>query len=289
MPKNKDAAANKKSKKRAEKEDEDGLDAEVGDAPMADAEAEERATQRKQKKQKKKAEPEEEEEPPHEEDGDEEDDDGNAEEKAKKKLRRQREHKKVSGYRAKAAECGFRKGIGVIASSGVDMFASALTPADAKRLMRFVPEVLNKSTYDKNECAARMKLSQESVPPSAARETQARCEAVLRKIMNEAVMRSVEKGVMRIDAATVQSVLRQYQYNMTFSSVLPPLGLIRHAQGAGILSANAKDEAGMEQETKDNKELSAAAKQIDKAEEARKEAFAKRKKELANERAKAAA
>jgi hypothetical protein len=121
-----------------------------------------------------------------------------------------------------------------------------------------------------------MKLSQESVPPSAARETQARCEAVLRKIMNEAVMRSVEKGVMRIDAATVQSVLRQYQYNMTFSSVLPPLGLIRHAQGAGILSANAKDEAGMEQETKDNKELSAAA-------------FAKRKKELANERAKAAA
>jgi hypothetical protein len=279
----------KKATKKRAAEDEEHEEAGVGDMPAEDEEAAEQAAARKQKKKKTKAAPAEEAEPEDEGEGDEAEDDGTAEERAKKKLRRQREHKKVSGYRAKAAECGFRKGIGVIASSGVDMFASALTPADAKRLMRFVPEVLNKSTYDKNECAARMKLSQESVPPSAARETQARCEAVLRKIMNEAVMRSVEKGVMRIDAATVQSVLRQYQYNMTFSSVLPPLGLIRHAQGAGILSANAKDEAGMEQETKDNKELSAAAKQIDKAEEARKEAFAKRKKELANERAKAAA
>lgn len=284
MPKG--TAATKKSKKRTEPEDEED---EVGDAPIEDTEAEERAAQRKQKKQKKKrSEPEEEEEQdeaPYEE-GDEEDD-GTAEEKAKKKLRRQREHKKVSGYRAKAAECGFRKGVGVIAAAGTDMFASALTPADAKRLMRFVPEVLNKSSYDKNECAARMKLSTESVPASAARETQARCESVLRKIMNEAVLRSVEKGVKRVDAATVQSVLRPYQYNMSFSSVLPPKGLIRHAQGEGVLSANAQDEAGMDQENKDNKELAGAAKQLDKAEEARKAAFRKRKEELAVERAKA--
>ena len=282
----------KKSKKRAEPEDEEDV---VGDAPVADAEAAERATQRKQKKQKKKApapEPEEEEEAPHEEEepaSEGEDDDGTAEERAKKKLRRQREHKKVSGYRSKAMECGFKKGNGVIASSGIDMFASALTPADAKRLMRFVPEVLNKSSYDKNECAMRMQLSTEKVPPSAARETQARCDAVLRKFMNEAVLRSVEKGVMRVDAATMQSVLRPYQYNMTLSSVLPPKGLIRHAQGEGVLSANAQDAEGMEQENKDNKELAGAAKKIDAAEVARKEAFAKRKKELAAERAKAAA
>lgn len=278
----------KKSKKRAEPEDEDDV---VGDAPVADAEAAERATQRKQKKQKKKAaapEPEEEEEAPHnEEEGD--DDDGTAEERAKKKLRRQRAHRKVSGYRTKAMECGFKKGSGVIASSGIDIFASALTAADAKRLMRFVPEVLNKSSYDKNECATRMQLSTEKVPPSAARETQARCDAVLRKFMNEAVLRSVEKGVMRVDAATMQSVLRPYQYNMTLSSVLPPKGLIRHAQCEGVLSANAQDAEGMEQENKDNRELAGAAKKIDAAEVARKEAFAKRKKELAVERANAAA
>ena len=165
MPKS--AGISKKSK-RAEPEDEEET---MGDAPVEDEEAEERAAQRKQKKQKKKAAPpvEEDDEPPNEEDDEEEEDDGTEEEKEKKRLRRKREYKKVSGYRAKAAECGFKKANGVIAAAGPDMFASALTPADAKRLMRFVPEVLNKSSYDKNECAARMKLSQESVPGSAAR------------------------------------------------------------------------------------------------------------------------
>ena len=76
---------------------------------------------------------------------------------------------------------------------------------------------------------------------------------------------------------------------MSFSSVLPPKGLIRHAQGEGVLNANAQDEANLEQETKDNKELQNAAKALDKAELARKEAFAKRKAELKAERAKAAA
>ena len=221
MPKG--AAPSKKSKKRAETEDEEDA---VGDAPNADAEAEQRAAQRKEKKQKKKAatpEPEEEEEAPHEEEAvmSEAEDDGTAEERAKKKLRRQRAHKKVSGYRAKAIECGFKKGNGVIASSGIDMFASALTPADAKRLMRFVPEVLNKSSYDKNECAMRMQLSTEKVPPSAHARRRL-VATVLRKFMNEAVLRSVEKGVMRVDAATMQSVLRPYQYNMTLSPSCRP-------------------------------------------------------------------
>ena len=164
---------------------------------------------------------------------------------------------------------------------GLDSFASALTPADAKRLMRFGPEVLNKSTYDKAECAARMKLSTEPVPASAARETQARCEAVFRKIMNEAVLRTVEKGVARVDAATMQSVLRPYQYGMSFSAVLPPKGLVRHAQGEGVLTASQNDEAGLEQEKADNRELAAAAKKIDKDEEARKAAFRKKQEERA--------
>jgi hypothetical protein len=270
----------KKATKKRAAEDEEHEEAGVGDMPAEDEEAAEQAAARKQKKKKTKAAPAEEAEPEDEGEGDEAEDDGTAEERAKKKLRRQREHKKVSGYRSKAIECGFRKGAGVIAAQGLDSFASALTPADAKRLMRFVPEVLNKSSYDKTECAARMKLSTESVPGSAARETQARCEAVLRKIMNEAVLRTVEKGVMRVDAATMQSVLRPYQYNMTFTSVLPPKGLVRHAQGEGVLSANATDEASMEQEKTENKELSAAAKKIDTDELKRKEAFKKRREEL---------
>jgi hypothetical protein len=270
------------SKKKRDEEEEEQ---ELGDVPVEDAEAAERAAARKQKKARKRAEPkEEEEEEEPEEEEEEEDDAATAEERAKKKLRRQREHKKVRGYRSVAAECGFGKR-GVMPASGIDMHASALTSADAKRLMRFVPEVLNKSSYDKAECAARLKLSAESVPASAARETQARCEAVLRHVMNQSVLRAVERGAMRVDAATVQSVLRPYQYNMSFSAVLPPRGLIRHAQAQGVLSASAQDEANLEAEARDNKELAAAAKHLDKAEEQRKAAFRERRAQLQAERA----
>lgn len=271
--------------------------AEPDEAVVADPEAAAQAAARrdKKKKSKKRTADESEAAPVNEGDeGDEEEgtdaEETNAtdEEREKKTLRRRRERKRVAGYRSKATECGFRSN-GVIAASGIDCFASALTQADAKRLMRFVPEVLNQSTYDKTECAARMKLSQESVPASAARETQARCEAVMRKLMNDAVLRTVEKGVARVDASIMQSVLRPYQYGMPFSSVLPPKGLLRHAQHHGVLSASAADEAAADQEKAENKELSAAAKALEKKELARKEAWRKRQGELVAARAGAVA
>ncbi len=267
-------AGSKKNKQKAARKDVEEEDVGTGDLPVQDEEAESRAASRKQKKQKKKP-VEEDVEDDDEASQHDEDDNGTAEYNAKKKLRGQREHKKIAGYRSKAAECGFVPKAGVIGAMGTDIFMSALTPADAKRLMRFVPEVLNKSSYDKTECAARMKLSQESVPSSAARETQARCEAVMRKLMNEAVLRTVEKGTgtARVDAATMQSVLRPYQYGMQFSSVLPPKGLVRHAQASGALSTTTADEELLDQEKADNRELAAAAKKMDQAEVARKAAF----------------
>lgn len=279
MAKGKSAAPSKKSKKRAEVDEEEEV---AGDLPEQDEEAEAAASQRKQKKQKKKAsEPD-----PEEEQADEPEE--VAGEDDKNKLRRQREHKRISGYRTKAKECGYVKQNGILAATGIDIFATGITPADAKRLMRFVPEVLNKSSYDKTECAERMKLSQESVPNSAARETQARTEAVMRHCMNQLILRTVEAGKMRADAATMTAVLRPYQYNMMFTSTAPAKGLIRHAQSEGILASTTKDEEGMEQEKADNKELGAAAKALEKEELARKEAFRKRKAELAEQRAVAA-
>ena len=296
MPRPKDAATtrsesgkkkpSKAKGKRKEPEEEDDKEV-AGDMPDRDEEAEAAGERRKQKKQKKKVVEEEEEQDDAPED--EEEEDGlSKEEKEKRKLKRQRLHKKLAGYRSKAAECGYNKKGGVVAAMGMDSFASCITPMEAKRLMRFVPEVFNKSSYDVSECKERMKLSQESVPASAARETQARCEAVLRHVMNQSVLRAVEKGAQRVDAATVLSVLRPYQYNMTFSGAVPPKGLIRHAQSEGKLNANAADEAAVEQEGKDNKEMAAAAKQIDKADEARKIAFKNRKDELKAARAQAA-
>lgn len=205
-------------------------------------------------------------------------------EAAKARMRRRREHKRVSGYRSKAQECGFLSGAGVAGAGGADALMSALSVADAKRLMRFSPEVLNKSSYDKAECAARMRLSQEAVPAPAARETQARCEAVMRKMMNEAVLRTAEKGAMRVDAATMMAVLRPFHYLLEFSSFLPAKGLVRHAQSAGVLTATTADEEVAEQEKIDNRELSSAAKKMDKDALDRKEAFKKRKMQLQNER-----
>jgi hypothetical protein len=276
-PADKKKSTDKKEKKKRDAPEEEEA---AGDAPVVEQADRERAEARKAKKQKKAAQPPPEQEPEEEvDDAEEGAEDGEAfdEDAAKSRLTRRRQAKRASGYRAKATECGFRKASGVVAASGVDAYACALSLAEAKRLMRFFPEVLNKSSYDKSECAMRMKLSQESVPPSAARVTQARCEAALRKIVNEATLRGAERGVTKIDAATIQSVLRPYQFGMTFSSVVPPKGLIRHAQKEGVLTANLADEESAEKESAENKELVAAAKKISDDEAARKKAFAERK------------
>lgn len=272
----------KKKEKRPVEEDEEEVG--TGDLPQKDVGAEERAESRKKKKKQKVVE---EDEPPVEEQSEEEEapDEGEDEEAAKKRLSRLRKSKKLKGYRLKAQECGFLKSSTIANAGGEDMFASVITPADAKRLMRFVPEVLNKSSYDKAECAARMALSTESVPDAAARVTMANCEAVLRDRAKAAVMLALEKGVSTINADTMQSVLRPYQYNMSFSSVLPPKGLIRYAQSNSVLGASAADEENLEQEKEDNRELSAAQRKIDAAEVARKEAFRKRREELKKARA----
>ena len=215
-----------------------------------------------------------------------EDEDMNSKAEVAKKLRTSREHKRLSGYRSVAKECGFLSNSGSMTYTGIDSFASCISSTDAKRLMRFVPEVLNKSSYDKHECAERMKLSQESVPGSAARETQARCEAVFRHVLNEAVMRTVEANKIRVDAATMHSVLRKYANGMTFTSITPPKGLIRHAQAEGKLGAFDEDAQEMSAEKEENKHLENAAAVLAEKEEARIAAFRERKKQLIKEREK---
>lgn len=279
----------KKKEKRPVEDDEE--EAGTGDLPQKDIGAEERAEARKKKKKQKVVvdeEPPVEEQSGEEEEAPVEENPEDAERRLKSQLKRSRKKKKLTGYRLKAQECGFVKNSGIAGAGGEDMFASAITSADAKRLMRFVPEVLKWSSYDKAECAARMALSTESVPDSAARVTQAHCEAVLRDRAKAAVMLTLEKGVSTVDAATMQSVLRPYQYNMTFSSVLPAKGLIRHAQTNAVLGASAADLENADQEKEDNAELASAARKIEKAEAARKEAFHKHREDLKKAREAAA-
>lgn len=172
------------------------------------------------------------------------------------RLTKLRQNKRARGYRAKAKEAG-----------GGDVLQSALTLADAKRLMQFSPEVLTQSSYGKDEALMRMALGKESVPASAARETQARCEAMLRLVMNEAVQRAAENGTQGVDAKAMHSVLRKYAPAMLFTAVLPPKGLVRHAQNEGTLKRTDfdTDEKRHDEEKAENKELHSEARANEKA------------------------
>eukprot|EP00966_Prymnesium_polylepis_P115904 2679200-Prymnesium_polylepis.1 len=63
----------------------------------------------------------------------------------------------------------------------------------------------------------------------------------MRAVVNQAVLRTVESGKKQVSASTVAAVLRPYAERMDFTSVVPPMGLIRHAQREGILSKSSED------------------------------------------------
>ena len=97
--------------------------------------------------------------------------------------------------------------------------------------------------------------------------------------MNQAVLRAAETGKKTISASMMMSVLRPYSDKMLFTAVVPPIGLIRHAQEEGILNATEKDGAMKAEEKKENTKTKQIAETYEKAEADR----------LAARRAKAAA
>jgi hypothetical protein len=268
----------KKSSSKRPLEHEDEL-------PEDDPDAEAAGARRKEKKAQKKSKPVEP-EPEDNEETDGEEEGGDAEEgaagsarKLALRMRKKRHARKASGYKSKAEEAGWRKEL----VSGKDCFASCISAADAKRMMRFAPQNVNKGSFDTAEGNLRMQLSQESVPDSAARVTQARTEAVFRHIMNAAVLRTVERKVATVDASTMVSVLRPYVAALEFTGTLPK-GVIRYAQSLSLLGVNAEDEQLVEAEKAENKELSSTVRKMDSAEKARKAAFSARKLELQKRR-----
>ena len=69
-----------------------------------------------------------------------------------------------------------------------------------------------------------------------------------------------------------------------FSSVLPPKGLIRHAQAGDVLGKSARDEEDMQTELSENKELESMAKKMDKEEEERKALFRQMREQMKKKR-----
>ena len=200
-----------------------------------------------------------------------------------------RKKAKLTGYRKMAKMAGYlgADDKDAAAVAGLDGTACLISIADAKRLMKFVPVTPGASSFDSDEYKERHKLFKNGVPDSTARETQTRCDAVFRAVMNQATLRIAEQGKKTISASTMLSVLRGYHSNMLFTSVLPPIGLVRHAQKEGILDTLEEDKASTSTEKKEVKENKKIADEWEKSEQerlaARRELLATRKAER-NER-----
>ena len=226
------------------------------------------------KKAKKVPEPEPEPEPEEEEEEDEESIAHDAKKVADSKKRRNKKAKLV-GYRSLARQVGYSDRVkgNSLTASGIDGMHSLISIADAKRLMRFVPSTPGSTSFGVDEVVKRQNLFEMGVPKSAARETQARCDAVLRSVMNQVVLRAAETNKKTISASDMMSVLRPYSQNMMFTSVSPCIGQVRHAQDMGILSATEKDKNAKVEEKKDNLKAKKSWDEYQKSEEMRKAAL----------------
>lgn len=173
--------------------------------------------------------------------------------KRKAALSKKRKKTKLVGYRTLSKAAGY---IDIPAKEGfvpnsVDCLSSLLSVSDAKRLMRFVPATPGAPGFNAEEFGNRLDLFKQSVPASAARETQARSDLVMRSAMNQAVNRAVETDKKTISASMMASVLRPYAANMEFTCVTPPLGLVRYGQNIGILNAPQGDVSKTGEEKKE--------------------------------------
>jgi hypothetical protein len=160
-----------------------------------------------------------------------------AEKRRRAALTRRRKKAKLVGYRALARQAGYvdRLPGDATSAAGPDGLYSLLSLAEAARLTKFIPASPESVSFGLDEFQKRHDLFKEGVPASVARETQARCDAVLRSVMNSAVLRAVETGRKGVNASTMCSVLREYADRMLFTAVAPPLGLVRHAQDEGAI------------------------------------------------------
>ncbi len=271
-------------------------DSDSDDPPLVKPEKKEKKDKRKKREpspepsehtasesEEKNEESEPESDPPTEDDASDADED--PEKRRKRILKLKRLNKKVSGYRRKAKEAGYARGATAVEASGLDAFMSCISNSDARRLMKYFPENIGNSSYDKDEFNDRIGLSIESIPPSAAREAQARIEAVFRGIINEAALRATEGGKMRIDAGIIQSILRKYTPYLKYTAVTPPIGLVRYAQEMSILGSSELDAT----KTSDDKHIAKKMKEIQATIEERKARFREKQQESLAKKAQAAA
>lgn len=162
-----------------------------------------------------------------------------------------RKKAKLVGYRNLARAAGYldKYADDVNGSAGRDGTGCVVSIADAKRCHMFVPATPGATSYgNHDEFSKRHALFAKGMSDSAARESQVRIDSVMRGIVREALLRTVEAGKKTISASVMQSVLRPASENMLFTAGVPPLGLVRYGQTKGLLSTSAADAAKKQEE-----------------------------------------
>jgi hypothetical protein len=158
------------------------------------------------------------------------------EREANRKARRKLMAKK-RGYRRQAVKAGyaFKRAAGFGGSR--DVAANIISIPETIRACKWAPEMPGKPAFGTlAEFKERSSLRKEALPPGPAAVYRAALEVVLRRVVDEATMRSVEMGKPRVTTATLHSVLRPFRSVLRFSFA-DPQGLLRHAQNVVIRSS----------------------------------------------------
>lgn len=143
-------------------------------------------------------------------------------------------HRSVA-YRKIAKQAGYLggSGISVDGAGGRDALICLLSPHDAKRLIFYNP-----NTGSDQEKARREEVLSVLAPPKALRHAQVRLDAMLRNIMNEAVLRTVESGNLRVSAHAIHAAIRPYMGRGLFSQgQLPPKVVVKTMLKNGEIAA----------------------------------------------------
>lgn len=141
---------------------------------------------------------------------------------------------KKRGYRRQASRAGY----GYKAASGMsasrDVIANIVSVPETIRACKWKPEQAKCPAFATlSEFKERVALSQEPLPPGPAAVYRANLEVLLRRVIDEATLRSNEMGKPRITPALLHSVIRPLGSVLRFS-YMQPRGLVRHAQNVVI-------------------------------------------------------
>jgi hypothetical protein len=212
------------------------------------------------------------------------------EDREKNRASRRRAVAKRKGYRLRAVKAGYGAGKASCGGAARDVASNIVSIPETIRACKWAPKMRSNPTYaNLSEFQERTELSIEPLPNGAAEVIRASGEAFLRKIVDEAILRSFEAGRPRVTAATLFSVLRAPSSALRFSIGMPQ-GLVRYAQTKTI-NASGVDSNAIGFFEGDDKLVREEAKMLPKQEAIGKEIDAKeqqRKAERAKKRAAAA-